>query len=1025
MDPSDITSGSTGRAATGSGRVTVRGPSQKVPDFLETAPDITSLALTDGAISVVPEYLGTLTSLRSLDLSGNQLRSVPDSLGNLTGLTELNLSGNGLREIPDAIGRLTALIRLNLGTNPLPKLPAWLQDLTALSKLDLSDIRLTQLPGWLGDIPSLTVLDLSFNDLSGGLDPLGRLESLTALDLSVNQLAEVRGWLGNLTALTSLDLSTNGLHELPEVLGNLTRLKSLDLSGNRLARLPGQLGYLSSLTTLDVSDNRLEALPPGLADFLVRGLNLRMHGNPLVKSLPEVVKRGADELATYLRSLHDGAPQYEAKLIVVGDGNVGKTSLVAAVKGQPFVPGRPTTHGIEISPISLRHPGRDLDMTLRAWDFGGQEVYHVTHPFFFSPRALYLVVWHARQGQDQDEVGAWLRRIHLRVGDDACTLVVATHCQDREPELDYPQLEQAFPAILNGACAIDSRTGDGVAALCEAISARAAELPQMGQLISPRWIAAREEVLARAADEPQMGYDRFTQICERHGVTGAEISTLAKLMHDLGLIIYFAEDEGLRDVVVLDPEWLTKAISYVLEDHPTRQARGVLDHARLKEIWHDRQDGYDSSYHKYFLRLMEKFDISYRLDSDQLHSLVAQMVPHERPALPWQATTDLKEGTRALRMICRMSEPVPGLISWLTVRHQRASVGAHWRRGVFLRHPIAAYASEALIELHGTTDLAVEARAPSPDLYFNVLRDSIEDLLAHRWPGLAYQLLMPCPGAISGTQCSGQFPLDGLLRVREQGEVSRVACMTCGMAHHISVLLTGFAVETQPLTAAIDHMQGLLASVKDDVSSMRPLSAEIAETVRRVQRVVSTEVTDCPRLFTLAPVRPAGIRQARVHQRNYRLTLWCEHPGQWHPREQAGYDLGLPADWFAQAAPYIKLIVRTLQLAAPLAGAITAAVLPPDQQGDVKARLDVMNALIADLPASTGRSTAGTGLGQGAGELTLAEGAGLRALRSTVFEHDPHRAFGGMRRVQAPSGDLMWVCPDHYPEYDPGLPMVP
>jgi internalin A len=242
---------------------------------------------------------------------------------------------------------------------------------------------------------------------------------------------------------------------------------------------------------------------------------------------------------------------------------------------------------------------------------------------------------------------AWLRRIHLRAGDEARTLMVATHSGDREPELDYPHLEQAFPAILNGACAIDSRTGDGVAELRGAISSRAAELPQMGQLISPRWVAAREEILARAVGEPQMEYEKFTEVCERHGVAGAEVSTLAKQMHDLGLIMYFAEDEGLRDVVVLNPEWLTRAISYVLEDQPTWRARGVLDHARLKAIWHDRQDGYDTRYHRYFLRLMEKFDISYRLDSDHLHSLVAQMVPHQRSALPWQGGTDLEEGTRA------------------------------------------------------------------------------------------------------------------------------------------------------------------------------------------------------------------------------------------------------------------------------------------------------------------------------------------------------------------------------------------
>ena len=133
------------------------------------------------------------------------------------------------------------------------------------------------------------------------------------------------------------------------------------------------------------------------------------------------------------------------KLLLVGEGNVGKTSLIAALRSAPFVEGRPTTHGIEISPLTIHHPSLDMDMTVRAWDFGGQEVYRISHQFFFTRRALYLVVWNARQGQEQDEVEGWLRRIRLRVGHDARALLVATHCDERRPELDYPHLEQVFP----------------------------------------------------------------------------------------------------------------------------------------------------------------------------------------------------------------------------------------------------------------------------------------------------------------------------------------------------------------------------------------------------------------------------------------------------------------------------------------------------------------------------------------------------------------------------------------------------
>jgi len=59
-----------------------------------------------------------------------------------------------------------------------------------------------------------------------------------------------------------------------------------------------------------------------------------------------------------------------------------------------------------------------------------------------------------------------------------------------------------------------------------------------------------------------------------------------------------------------------------------------------------------------------------------------------------------------------------------------------------------------------------------------------------------------------------------------------------------------------------------------------------------------------------------------------------------------------------------------------------------------------------------------------ADRVTLNESVSM-TVREIVFEKDPLRAFGDMRRVQSPPGDLLWVCPVHYPEYDPGLPALP
>lgn len=329
------------------------------------------------------------------------------------------------------------------------------------SQVDLRGLKLTSVPEWLGSLVTVTTLDLSENELLSVPEWLANLTSLVELNLSDNQLTSLPESLGNLTTLTHLDLGHNQLASVPESLANLTALTTLDLSVNDLVSVPESLANLSALSSLRLSDNKLTGLPALLANLLVEGLLLRLDGNPLADPLPRLVARGAAELATYLRSLHDAEPQYEAKLLVVGEGNVGKTSLIAALRPAPFVEGRETTHGIEITPLTIRDPLAGRDMTVRGWDFGGQEVYRITHQFFFTRRAVYVVAWNARQGQEQDEVEGWLRRIRLRVGRGASALLVATHCAERRPELDYPHLERIFPGMLVGAGVGQGHRGGG------------------------------------------------------------------------------------------------------------------------------------------------------------------------------------------------------------------------------------------------------------------------------------------------------------------------------------------------------------------------------------------------------------------------------------------------------------------------------------------------------------------------------------------------------------------------------------
>ena len=111
------------------------------------------------------------------------------------------------------------------------------------------------------------------------------------------------------------------------------------------------------------------------------------------------------------------------------------------------------------------------------------------------------------------------------------------------------------------------------------------------------WKNVLDAIRRRSEINPYISFDRFKNICNRHGVTNELSATYAAILNELGYLIYYREDETLKDIVILKPEYLSKAVSFVLEDKPTKEAYGLVEHTRLSGIW----DNPDRSAHEWFV----------------------------------------------------------------------------------------------------------------------------------------------------------------------------------------------------------------------------------------------------------------------------------------------------------------------------------------------------------------------------------------------------------------------------------------
>jgi internalin A len=818
-----------------------------------------------------------------------------------SGATELDLCSMKLTELPESIGQLKQLRKLDLGhdwqknkedKNRLTTLPESLGQLTQLTSLNLSDNQLTTLPPSLGQLTQLEKLDLYGNQLIALPKSLGNLHKLTWLRLgtqnSGNPFGTIPEVVHELNQLETLTVSECQLKFLPSWISEFIKLKQFAASGNRITDLPSSITRLEHLEYLVFNNNQLTDIPTSLAQLEhLETLNLDENPlNPALQSAYNACEYGKnyEPLFAYLRSLETNAePLYEAKLVLVGEGNVGKTTLLKALKGPRTTndgprQNEPTTHGVEIDIHGLRvpHPEKDgVEIQLNAWDFGGQDVYRVTHQFFFSRRSLYLLVWEPRRGVQQGQVEDWLNMIRLRVGDDARVIIVSTHCKtgERIARIDQPVFKQQYGDMIVGFHEVDSLVPDestgemvGIAALKAVIAEHASKLEQMGMGFNRDWKAARDELLQRA--EPRIAYSVFRDVCAAHGLSEIDTSTLARLMHDLGYIVHYSDDEKLRDDVVLKPEWLTKAIGFVLENRDIAEREGILPDDQLYKVWHDHafpnEPRYDPSLYPFFLRLMEKYDVSYRLPEERHASLVAQHVPQVRPDLPWLPEDNPPANLRRIAMICAMEEDPPGLVPWMIVRTHDYSVEQgnhhlHWQKGMFLDH---APHGEAMLEKRDR-EFHIYAQAAWPEHFMNVIHSTLEKLITDNWPGLKdrYRFMVPCPELINGQPCKGRFPIHTLRQWLAEGDTI-ARCHDCSKRQSIAELLFGLeerSAETQliQLMELKDQVSQVTDQITQAQGQISELNSRIADYFWATMRAIADEGKNGPRLFTFR-TRDAG-----------------------------------------------------------------------------------------------------------------------------------------------------------------------
>ena len=635
------------------------------------------LDLSENELTSLPSEIGRLQELRILDLSKNKLASLPLEIFQLQGLKILHLNDNKLTSLPPDIGQLQGLRTLGLGSNQLTSLPAEIERLKELQKLDLNNNQLASLPPKVEWLKGLQELDLSNTGLTFLPSDLGQLNGLQLLKLSHNHLTSLPPWIYQLQGLKTLALSNTGLMSLSPEVGQLHGLERLDLSANSLTSLPPEIGQLQELKTLDLRNNDLESLPSEILnlDLDFNKWEIIIGVNPLQDPPLEICHQGRKAIASYFKSQKEIRLLNEVKVLLVGNGEAGKTSLVKRLRGESFDPNEPQTDGINIADWTFLQNEREI--VARFWDFGGQEIMHSTHQFFLSKRSVYILVLDVRR---DDNTEYWLKTIESFGGNSPILVVLNKIDQNPNFEVDRRQLQKKYPGIVGFhriSCKkedAENQDGIGIAELREAIQASFDKVEILQTKWPKRWfeLKTRLENMSR----PFINYQDYGEMCDRDRVRPKDRQILVRFLADLGVVVHFA-DYALQDVYVLDPSWTTNGVYTIINSEHLAETQGILDLRHLPDLLDP--DTYPRERHQYLVALMKKFELCYELEGSRV--LIPDLLRQTTPAFDLQDESPLRFVIDYRYYLPRSI--MPRLIVKL---HSDIDGELRWRKGIVLKN---------------------------------------------------------------------------------------------------------------------------------------------------------------------------------------------------------------------------------------------------------------------------------------------------------------------------------------------------
>lgn len=543
-----------------------------------------------------------------LDLSNLNLKEIPTEISKLTQLTHLYLEENQITSVNN-LKSLRKLKILNLGRNKLKEIPPFLLNLgipfhwediliTSLANLkvilefarslvNIKDVTQVLRQNLAGDAGNLLEAKARAQDLvqllSNKEELLISLDLIRASELTITLNAELNRELEKKRIIVLdvdlvLDMAKDIDREINLIIERtLSKAKifskTLDID---LARdLELEVDFIETTSLSKAIDLLIEI------EEKSQESGIYLIDNPLIAPPPEIIKQGDLAVKTFFADFVEHESLNEVKVILVGEGASGKTSLVKRILNINFNQREPQTHGIKISKHEFNHQGQDF--LVNFWDFGGQEILHATHQFFLTKRCLYLLVLDSRKDEKAEY---WLNYIQSFGGN--APVIVVLNKTDENPSFDVNRkfLSKKYNNI-QGYYKVSCLTDEGINTIRRDLMTFLWDLELRKTAFPKGWFRVKKYL--ESMTEDYISYSQYQSICETNHVRKTQSQKiLLDLLNDLGVVLNY-EELRWYDTQVLNPLWLTNAVYRIINSPILAKVNGKFNINDLDTIINDER----------------------------------------------------------------------------------------------------------------------------------------------------------------------------------------------------------------------------------------------------------------------------------------------------------------------------------------------------------------------------------------------------------------------------------------------------